>query len=396
MTQDYNMGFPPGTNPYGDFKSPLEKSSSPKAGRFRIIGPIVIGIIIILIAYVFIYPPLTPNKIRGDLLDFAIVPQKDGSSILWILTDGSFNYTLSGSRGSYSRKCWFCKSWIYLVNPVNQSVLKKIKTEYDDVITSTSFVYCNNKVYQIASGFNKNEPKIQISSSETGDVIMDTKDFIGKYEELKSGLAVLNYDRKENVIRIDTRDGKAGVIYSISNEKVYPSNREYYSDLLKDSSSSTTFILREDGLRKYLYLVKGPAGVLKYDRTSIESNVSNEEDLEFFVKGATGQKLSDKVFIDGIMYYYDKDCAIIIHVDQIGKEADRMMTCIDNTGKEKWTIPQSELFSKMKIEEGRDSFSTKDEIGVIRSGNLVVLKFKREGIMGFEYNTGKKLFTMDI
>jgi hypothetical protein len=396
MTQDYNIGFPQGTNPYGDFQSPLKKSRSPKASRFGIIGFIVICIIIILVGYVFIYPALTPNKIRGDFLDFAIAPQKDGSSTLWILTDGSFNFTESGSRGSYSRKCWFCKTWMYVVNPVNQSLLKKIKTEYDDVITSTGLVYSNNKVYQIASGFENNEPKIQIRNAETGDMIMDTKDFMGKYNELNSGLTGLDYDKKENIIRLDTKDGRSGVIYSISNEKVYPSNTEYYRDLKKDSTISTTFILKEDGPRKYLYLVKGPAGILKYERTSIESNVYNEEYLEFFVKGSTGQKLLDKVFLDGTMYYYDKDCAIIIHVDQLGKKADRMMTCIDNTGKEKWTISQSELFSKMKIEEGRDSFSTKDEIGVIRSGNLVILKFKREGIMGFNYNTGNKLFTIDI
>jgi hypothetical protein len=84
----------------------------------------------------------------------------------------------------------------------------------------------------------------------------------------------------------------------------------------------------------------------------------------------------------------------------MGKKADRMMTCIDNTGKEKWTIPQSELFSKMKIDEEKNSSSsfsdTYDRIGVIRSGNLVVLKLENEGIMGFDYNTGKKLFTLDI
>jgi len=54
----------------------------------------------------------------------------------------------------------------------------------------------------------------------------------------------------------------------------------------------------------------------------------------------------------------------------------------------------------MKINEQKDSFSsiffTKDKIGIIRSGNLVVLKFEGEGIIGFDYNTGKKLFTMDI
>ena len=50
--------------------------------------------------------------------------------------------------------------------------------------------------------------------------------------------------------------------------------------------------------------------------------------------------------------------------------------------------------------KSKDSFSsiffTKDKIGVMRNGNLVILKLEGEGIMGFDFNTGKKLFTMDI
>ena len=48
--------------------------------------------------------------------------------------------------------------------------------------------------------------------------------------------------------------------------------------------------------------------------------------------------MTEKVFLEGIIYYTDQDCAIIIHLDKLGKESNRLMTCVDlKTGKEKWT-----------------------------------------------------------
>lgn len=407
MAEEYNISFPQGTNPSGDFQSSsVRKNRSSFIGCFGIIGLAIILIIIIIAGYFFIYPAMTPNKIRGGLLDFTIVPQKDGTSRLWVLTDGSFNFIqTTKSPGSYStgRKCFFCKTWMYVIDPITQNVVKKTKTDYDDVITTTNLVYSKDKVYQITYGYGKNEPKIVVCNSETGEVIMETKDFIAKHSELSSGLANLNYDKEENLIRLDTKDGKTGVIYSLNNETLYPSYSDYIKELGKDSDNGSVFVLASEGSsgpRKVLYLVSGPNGSLAQNKSSLESYISNQSTLEFFVKGAKGQKLSDKIFLEGILYYQDKDCAIIIYLNQIGKKADRIMTCFDNTGKEKWTIQQDELFKKMRVDEEKDSFSsiffTKDKIGVNRSGNLVVLKLEGEGIMGFDYNTGKKMFTLDI
>jgi hypothetical protein len=77
------------------------------------------------------------------------------------------------------------------------------------------------------------------------------------------------------------------------------------------------------------------------------------------------------------------------------------MSVVDiKTGKEKWTAGEDVLFDDMKIDEDDDTFSslffTKDKIEVKRSGNLVILQLKGQGIMGFDYNSGKKLFEIDI
>ena len=154
------------------------------------------------------------------------------------------------------------------------------------------------------------------------------------------------------------------------------------------------------GPRKKLYKVTGPRGKLMTNISSLESYARDAHTLEFFT-GATSEPLGDKVYLEGIMYYQNADCAIIIHIDQLGKKSNRMMTCVDlKTGKEKWTIQQSDLFKKMKVDENDDAFSsiffTKDKIQVKRQDNLVVLQLEGEGLMGFDFNTGKKLWTLDI
>jgi len=159
---------------------------------------------------------------------------------------------------------------------------------------------------------------------------------------------------------------------------------------------------RDDGggARKKLVLVSAPRGKLLDNASSLEIYAADDHQLAFFV-GATGKRLSDTIFLEGIIYHQDEDCAIIIYLDRIGKKANRFMTCYDlAAGRALWTVKPDRMFEEMKIDEEEDSFSsfffTKDNIKVRRSGNLVVLQLKGVGLMGFDYRTGKKLWTMDM
>jgi len=362
--------------------------------------------VLVLVGIFFAYPALTPDKIRGDFMDMTIVPQKDGSSKLWILTDGSFNFIqTTKSPGSYStgRKCYFCKTWTYIYDPSNDKVMKKIKTTYEDIITTIQIVYHKGQVWVITGEYGQNEPKLDIYDAETADLVTDTKGFMSKYSELKAGLAGIRYDDKENTITFKTKDGREYLTYSLENDKLYNDFAAFRDDMEKASGDISIPVLSTEGSsgpRKKLYLVSGPKGKLLTGISSLESYANNEQSLKFFM-GATSQPLGDRVYLEGIMYYKDEDCAIIVHVDQLGKKSNRMVTCVDlKAGKEKWTVQQAELFKHMKVDENDDAFSsiffTKDKIKIKRVGNLVALELKGDGIMGFDYNTGKKLWTIDI
>ncbi len=149
-----------------------------------------------------------------------------------------------------------------------------------------------------------------------------------------------------------------------------------------------------------LYRVKAAHRELIWNESRLQHNCDQFERKIPHRNGTLeARQMADTVFLRGIIYHQDQDGAIVIHLNQIDKKADRIMTCIDRDGKTKWTVPQSEMLQKMQIDEDKGYYSTfsgsENKIKVIRSGNLVVLMLEGAGIMGFDYGSGKKLFTID-
>ena len=383
-----------------------KKSGCAGKGCFGIIGAVFLLVVIGIIGYYFAVPAIMPNRISGDFLDAVIVPTKDGKQNLWILTDGSFNFIMEKkSAGSHSvgRECYLCKTYTYILDTKNQDVLKKIKTPYEDIITKIDMLYINGKVWEFTSDYGENEPKIEAFDSDTGEKLMDTKQFIAKYPMLSAGLSKSYYDKKEGTLRIETKDGKQGLIYKISDEKMYPEYKDLMDVQRKDSTQTYKAVLSPENsssqARKMLYLVSGPQANILDHASSLDNFVKNDDNLKYY--GLEATQLGEKIYLEGIIYHQDKDCAIIIYLDQLGKKSNRLMTCVDlKTGKEKWTVDKDVLFKKMRIDEEDDTFSslffTKDNIDVKRSGELIILQLKGYGIMAIDYATGKKLWDKDI
>lgn len=383
-----------------------KKSGCAGLGCFGIIGAIIVIVVLVVIGYFFALPALTPNSISGSFLDAVIVPTKSGEQRVWVLTDGSFNFiqtTKSPGRTSTGRECYFCKTWTYIIDPKDKSVEKKIKTEYKDIITTIEMYYDNGKVWTFTREYGENEPKIETFDAETGSKLTDTKEFVSKFPELSAGLTEVHYDAKELSLRLKTKDGREGV-YSLEDGKLYKNASDFRKSWEKDSTKMVAGILApEDNSsspRKKLYRVSGPKAVIRDNMSSLVSYVGRE-DHPMLEGKVSSQPMTEKVFLEGIMYYTDQDCAIIVHLDKLGKVSNRLITCIDlKSGKEKWTIQPDEMFDKMKIDEEDDTFSslffTKDNIDIKRRGGLVLLQLKNEGIIGYDFETGKKLWELDI
>jgi hypothetical protein len=405
MSQYYNLGgnqeYPSSEKIYGRKKF--------KWGCFGILGAIPLIIIIILAAIFFIYPALTPNKIRGDFMNMAYVKGSSGKDVLWLMTDGSFHYVNeSKTPGSYSisSECLFCKTWTYMINPETKEVINKFKTEYNDIITQSFMTAVGNKVWIIISAYGDNEARVLTYNGETGALLSDTKDFINKYPELSSGITNARMEKNPERILADTRDGQTGVIVNLEDEKLYKSQSDY-NIRTKNNENNKQIITRfaigaenGSGKRMKLYKVIGPMEKIGKENNKNISYLDNNESMKFFLDSKSEPLTPDKTYIEGMIYDEDEEGCLILHQDNAGKKANRMITLVTMKGEIKWTIPQSELFDELKVDEEKDPFSAiffmNDKIEIKRHGKMVMIMLKGAGVMGFDYETGKKILEMEI
>lgn len=397
MTQEYYTGNP-------DEKIYGRKSGGFKKGCLLFLIVPVLAIIAVL-GYFILSPSLFPNSIKGDLLDLTYIPGKDGKTgKLWIQTDGSFSYiqkTETPGKMSMGRKGLFCKTFSYIYDPEQKKVIQKVKTKYDELPPPQKVFYKEGKVWIVSGEFGAYEPMVNIYDAESASLILDTKAFTSKYKELNSGMTSLRVEDNPKRFVITTHDGQ-NVIYSVDKEKIFGNEQELKkSDEKASDEVITIFMLGgEDGSgpRKKLYKVTGPYSEI-VNRSVSESSLNNPSSLKFFNKAEATALTPNKVYLEGLILYDDNENVIILHQSQIGKNADRMLTCIDNSGKEKWTIPPENLFKDMAVKE-EDAFSViffmKDKFKVERAGNVIVFKFNPSGVIGFDINSGKKLWEIEI
>lgn len=380
--------------------------SGGRRGCFTIFAFIILLLIVVLAGYFFLLPSLQPNKIRGDLLDMTYVPGKDNSSgKLWILTDGSFTYiqkTSSPGKTSIGRKGLFCKTYTYIYDPIEKKVLKEFKTNYDDLPPKPKLFYQDGIIWMVSTQQFSYEPMITIYNAETAEEIMDTKAFVNKHPQLSSGMSNLYIDENPKRFRITTHDGQ-NLIYLVGKDTIFSGDQDYRKYMESTSKGDVTiFTLAEEksgsGPRKKLYRATGPADKLLAGSIT-ESVLNNPESMKFFYNATSVPLTTNKIYLEGLILYQDADAVIIIHQSQIGKNADRMLTCVAADGREMWTIPPEQLFPELAVTE-KDAFSViffvKDKMSAQRSGDVVIFKFEPAGSICFDFKTGKKLWTISL
>ncbi len=396
MSQESYPGFQEQTFPQGDFK---------KSGKKIHLFILLIAVLLIGL-YFSLKPFLFPNSIKGDLIDLTYVPGVNGSSgKLWIQTDGSFSYiskTSSPGKTSVGRKGIFCKTYSYVYDPEKNKILQVLKLPYDELPPPQKVFYKDGKVWVVSKEYGEYEPMINIYDAETTALVSDTKDFISKNSELISGITTLRIEEEPKRFSITTHDGKE-FVYSVDKGKVFLNDQDLKIENEKENGDEnvTIFALgNEEGSapRKNVFKVTGPYSQI-VSRNVSQSLLNNSKSLKFMNNAEAEMLVPGKVFLEGIILYQDKELVVILHQSQIGKNAARMLTCIDISGKEKWTADQNTLFENMGVSEKNpfsDIFFMKDKFKMERSGNLFIFKFDPTGVIGLDAGSGKKLWELDI
>ena len=362
-------------------------------------------IIFIILWNTVLSPAFFPNDIRGDLIDLTFIPGNGSSpGRLWIQTDGSFSYisksTSAGSQ-SISRKGLFCKTYSYVYDPIAKKVLTKIKTPYDNLPPRQKVYFKEGKVWVVSQEDGGKDAEVNVYDPQSGALLTDNKNFLASHKELSSGMERIIFGEDQNELTISTHDGKT-FSYSVSMDKLYPNSLELSKAGNSPDTKVTLFQLgREENnsKRKVLYKVTGSYETVVVSKVS-ESQLKGELPFIQLSNNAEASLLTPgRVYLEGIILYQDAELAVILHQDKIGKSANRLLTCVDTSGKEKWTVNQDLLFSDMAVRE-EDSFSEiffmKSKIKMERSGNTVILKFTPSGVIAFDTDSGKKMWELDI
>jgi hypothetical protein len=340
----------------------------------------------------------------GHLMNAVAVPGPDGGHRLWILSDGSFHYILrkqTPSMTSVANKCRFCKTWTYVYDPDSKALLAKFKTDYKTIILQSWMAYSNGKIWVATDAYDENEPRLLIYSEEPPGLVEETPSIIKRYPELSSGLIKVRLANDPDRLILDTKDGRVGLVLPLAEEKVYANESEFRkATAAGDKEQATIFALGQEdsGPRKKLFRVTGPKGRVKDG--SLEYFLRDPQQLLSSALATAEPAAPGCVYIEGLVFYQDADGCLILHQDAAGQTANRLLTCVDAGGNEKWTAGPAELFKEMKVDLNKyprsNIFFMKDKLDVSRSGNLILLQQKGVGIIGFDFATGQKLWEVRL
>jgi hypothetical protein len=342
------------------------------------------------------------KRFSGDFVDAVIVPGSDGDKI-FMLMDASKKYIeTKKTPGRYSTgvACIDCKTIMYVYDPKTNTIVNNTELKYPDVIGFSNIAFSDGKVYHFMKPYGETSAGINTYNANTGELLSETKEFISSFPELSQGIVELDYRTTNRTVRFDTKDGRKNIVYSVDRNKIFPNEKEMNREIESSvSGEGYMFALAspEKDSRKQLYKITAPKTAILTDQLALSTYVHSPGMLKNYK--ASTEKLSDESYIEGIIYAQDEDYVFIVSVDEYGKKANRIFTCVDaRTGREKWSVKQAELFDSFKIDEVQSSTqsfsSTKDNISVLRQGNTVILKYKGDGLIGFDVNTGKKLWSV--
>jgi hypothetical protein len=360
--------------------------------------------VIILVGRHCLPPGLASKGLAGHFMNAVAVPGPEGGHRLWILSDGSLHYILrKESPGSISvaRKCKFCRTWTYVYDPDQKTVLAKFETDYKTIILQSWMAYLNGKIWVATAAYEENEPRIYVYSEEPPQIVEETPPLIARYPELASGLIQVRLAKDPDRLILDTKDGRVGLVLSLKDEKIYANESALRKAMAAAAEERVTLFAlgrMDTGPRKNLFKVTGPRG--RITDGSLEFVLKDPQSLPSWA-GASAQPVTPGcVYIEGLIFWQDSDSCLILYQDAAGQTANRLLTCVDANGNEKWTAGPAELFPEMKVDLDKEPLSNiffmKDDLDISRSGDLVLVQLRGVGVIGFDFVTGRKLWEVRI
>ena len=357
---------------------------------------IFIGLVLLLATafggYFFVLPRLRPNVVRGKFLALIPVTAAAGKTKLWVYTDHSLNFSYKTTGGGSTKSgvsCIFCKTITYIYDPVRQTVDQQWTTEVGGRVATPAMYLKGGKVWIVSGKLTADAPYLEVRDAATGALTMDLAAFAKSLPQLQSGIADLRAAANPDRLEITTKDGQA-LSYQLDDGTIGA------NDMRKPAGSEMVSLFALAGKsgekRKALFLLTGPRNKLG-DADHAGSFAADPEQAHFFLDATSEPIAVGHFFIEPLLVYQDAELAVVLHQSEVGGDADRMLTCVEASGRVRWTAPQSALFSEARV-GGNKSFSSmffmKDKFSGQRAGDVFIFGLKEVGAIGFDLQSGRQ------
>jgi len=384
----------------GIANQPISQKPKSRIGCFIFGIPIILFIVIIIffLGKSFILPTFFTNDISGNLMDYTYVPETDR---LWIITDGSFHYiskTTTNNSVSMKSKGLFCKTWTYIFDPVKNVSDSMIKTKYEDLPPTYKLFYNNGKVWKVCSQNSGYDAEVYVYDAKTQQELLNTETFTKKFPMLNSGLTNLRVEVNPLSLYLDTKDGR-NVVYFIDKDTLFANSSDANKYINSSEEIYSDFGLGKDDQGNSRMKVFYGTGTLYDVKNGMNTFIHSSKMITKNHRLEITDILPDKIFIEAVKLFSNRECCLIFHQDVAGDNSNRLLSCVNSDGKIFWTKKQEELFDGLEGRKDR-SFSSmfflKSHVSALKSGNLVIFKFDDGGLIGFDYATGKEMWRVKI
>ena len=368
---------------------------TPKPAQGGCLG-IFIGLVLLLGTafggYFFVLPVLRPNVVRGNFLTLLPVTAAAGKPKLWVYTDHSLNFSYKTSGGGTTKSgisCIFCKSITYIYDPDQQTIDQQWTTEMGGRVATPAMYTKGGKVWIVSGKWIADAPHLEVRDAATGALTMDLAGFAKSMPQLQSGIADVRGETNPDQLAITTKDGQE-LVYSLDDGTM--ADKDAVRKLSSDTVSMFALASKGSDKRKALFRVTGSLNKLR-NPDYAGSFAGDPKQAQFFLESTSEPMAVGHFFIEPALLYQDSELAVVLHQSEVGGDADRLLTCVDASGRVRWTAPQGALFSEARV-KGSNSFSSmffmKDSFSGRRAGNLFIFGLKEIGAIGFDLQSGQQ------
>jgi len=328
------------------------------------------------------------NSLTGTFVDAVIIPKENGDMNLCILTNETDDSKYIVHR--------------YIYDPKEEQILYSFQNKFNSYPPTLKLFYINKEILVVQGESSGIEPGISTFNPENGNEILNAENYISQYPDLKSGMSRL-YVREDPLrLDIETKDGLKTTL-DVINKKAYRNYSDYTNSFKNNNQKVEIFALGNErsgeDKRKKLFLVSGTKANL-WDKNIPEYYFSDNSTLRLMKNSVAKVLLKDDIFLEGVLIYQDDECCLIFHQSQVGKNAERLLSCVNIDGEMLWTVStENVLFPKLKATDKdavSEMFFIKHDVSASRQNDMILFKYVRFGLMVFDYESGKKIYEIKL